>query len=908
MTNLRSGATHSEMRSGGLLATKLVAPLPRWRPVPRPRLVRLLEAGTRGPLTLVAAPPGAGKTILLASWMMGGHPPGPVAWVTVDRGDDNPTRFWAHVVAALRSSGAVPPDGLLAGLGPPPPAAAHGFLAALVNGLAELPGPVVLVLDDLHEATGPAVVAGLQFVLQHAPPQFRLVVATRADPPLSLHRLRVAGQLTEIRAAELAFIPAEAGELLAGLGVELPDVELETLWKRTEGWAAGLRLAALSLRGHPDPGRFVAEFAGDDHAVAGYLVDEVLARQAPEVQEFLLRTCVADRLCGGLADALTGRSDGERMLTLLEHDHAFTTGLGPGRSWYRYHPLFAELLRAELHHRRPEDVPELHRRAAAWHAANGLVEEAVDHALAGGDPDGAAGLLAAHGFAILLDGRAEILRKLLGRLPVRKLRADRGLAVVAGAGRLALGEVEEADAWLELVGADTASGTWQSSSEAAVSLAGLLRARLHGDIDGVVSAARQLLASPLGAEWGEGVAEADQRALVLSVLGAAELWSDRLDDAAGHLEMSQALAERGGREYLALEATGHLALLEGVRGRLARAHRLGREAADVAERRGWSANAPTACGELALAWVAYCRDDLAGALGALERAGRAARAGRDRPVVLAVVLAEARLAAGGSREDAVDGLARLRAALAVVAGWRLPRLLADAVRPAEARLLLAAGDETGVAGLLGGGDAGERPFAEAVVLARLQLARGDPAAAAGILAPLHGGQAPAPGTATLIEAWLLDAVAHRRLADHTAAAESLERALALAAPEGYPRMFVEGGAPVRALLADHLHHGTAHRALVEALLEGLRSHVTGPLASVGGGGSPSTLPVLVESLSEREHVVLRYLPSMLSAGEIAAELYVSVNTVKTHIKSIYRKLDANRRWDAVRRARQLHLL
>jgi len=892
----------TNLRSGNLLATKLVAPLPRWQPVSRPRLLRLLEAGTRGPLTVLAAPPGAGKTILLASWMMGGQPPGPVAWVTVDRGDHDPTRFWAHVVAALRSSGAVPPDGLLAGLGPPAPDATQEFLAALVNGLAELPGPVVLVLDDLHEATCPAVATGLQFVLRHAPPQLRLVLASRADPPLSLQRLSVAGQLTEIRAAELAFTPAEAGELLAGLGVGLPDGELETLCTRTEGWVAGLRLAALSLRDHPDPGRFVAEFAGDDHAVAGYLVEEVLARQPSEVQEFLLRTCVTDRLCGGLADALTDRRDGERMLALLEHDHAFTTGLGPGRAWYRYHPLFAELLRAELRHRLPGDIPELHRRAAAWHAANGLVEEAVDHALAGRDPDGAAGLLATHGFAILLDGQAETLRKLLGRLPVSKVRADRELALVAGAGRLALGELEEADAWLELAGAR------RPGSGAAGSLAGVLRARLRGDVDGVVSAAGPLLASPPEAGWGEGAVEADRRALVLSILGAAELWSARLDDAAAHLEESRALAEGGGREHLALVATGHMALLEAVRGRLARAHRLGREAAEVVERRGWSASAPAACGELALAWVAWCRDDLAGALGALERARRAARAGRDPPAVLAVALVEARLAASGSREDAGDGLARLRAALAEVAGWRLPRLLADAARSAEAGLLLAAGDETGVADLLGGGDAGERPVGEAVILARLQLARGDPGAAAGVLAPLHGGWAPAPCPATLIEAWLLDAVAHRRLADHTAAAESLERALALAAPEGYPRVFVEGGAPVRALLADHLHRGTAHRALAKALLEGLLSQMTGPVASVGGGSPPPTLPVLVESLSEREHVVLRYLPSMLSAGEIAAELYVSVNTVKTHIKSIYRKLDANRRWDAVRRARQLHLL
>ena len=433
MTNLRSGVTHAaDVRSGGLLATKLVPPLPRWQPVRRPRLLSLLEAGTCGPLTVLAAPAGAGKTMLLVSWVADGQPPGPVAWVTVDRGDEDPARFWAHVLAALREGGALPPEGLLAGLATPHRNVDQEFLAVLVNGLAELPGPVVLVLD-LQEATSPGVAAGLEFVLRHAPPQLRLVVAARADPPVSLHRLRVAGQLTEIRAAELAFTPDEAGELLAGVGVRLQDGQLQSLWERTEGWAAGLRLAALSLRDHPDAGRFVAEFAGDDRAVAAYLLEEVLARQPPEVQEFLLRTCVADRLCGGLADALTGRLDGERVLAMMEHHQVFTTGLGPSRSWYRYHPLFSELLRAELRHRWPGEVPELHRRAAAWHADNGLAEEAVHHTLAAGDLDGAAGLLAAHGFAMLLDGRAESLRELSGRLPVGGVQVDRELPLVAAA-------------------------------------------------------------------------------------------------------------------------------------------------------------------------------------------------------------------------------------------------------------------------------------------------------------------------------------------------------------------------------------------------------------------------------------------------------------------------------------------
>jgi LuxR family maltose regulon positive regulatory protein len=917
MTDVRSRALPPDEWPDGVLGTKLVVPLPRWQIVSRPRLLDLLDAGTQGPLTLLSASPGAGKTVLLASWVTAGHPPGPVAWVTVDPGDD-PSRFWAHVLAALQGTGAPPPEGLLAGLD-----WSRGFgerfLSLLVNGLAELAGQVVLVLDDLHEATDPAVATELRFLLRHAPPQLRLVVATRADPALPLHRLRVDGQLTEIRAAELAFTPTEAGELLAGIGVDLPDGAIESLWTRTEGWAAGLRLAGLSLRGHPEPDRFVADFAGDDRAVAGYLLQEVLARQPSEVQEFLLRTCVAERLCGSLADALTGGSDGERVLAWLERDHVFTTGLGPSRSWYRYHPLFAELLRAELRHSRLEEIPELHRRAAAWHAANGLVAEAVHYALAGGDADTAAGLLGAHWLAMLADGRAATLRDLLGRLPVDQLRADSELVMVAAVSRLALGELDHADTWLRLADDAEPPRARRPRSEATRSLARLLRARPNGDAGEALLAAGELLAPSGGRERLAG--EEDQRALVLFVLGATELWSVKLDDAAGHLEEGIAVAGRAGRDYLAFAATGQLALLEAVRGRLGRAERLGREAADLARRSGWSSSPEVACAELALAWVAYHRDDLAAALEALGRGARAAHAAHDQAVLLAVAIAEARLAANGAREDAVHGVACLRDALreSAAAGWWPPRLLTAAARPAEVRLLLASGDEAAAEALLGGDgtgpgtradsvEAAERPAVETVLLARLWLVRGDPAGAAGVLAPVLGNQVPVRSPSTLIEAWLLDAVAHRKLAEHEAAARSLERALDLAAPEGYRRVFVEGGGPVRALLADHLHRHTAQPMLVKTLLDGLLSQVTAPAAPLAAGSAAPATAAMVERLSEREQVVLRYLPSMLSAGEIAAELYVSVNTVKTHIKSIYRKLDTNRRWDAVRRARQLHLL
>jgi LuxR family transcriptional regulator, maltose regulon positive regulatory protein len=890
-----------------------MVPVPRWRPVARQRLFTLLDDGTQGPMTLLAAPAGYGKTLLLTAWATGGSggPPGPVAWVRVGPGDDHPPRFWAHVLAALDGAGVVRPDGLLAGLNPQLEIG-DGFMRAFVGGLSELDGPVVLILDDLHEATGQAVVGQLRFLLRHAPPQLRLVVATRADPPLALHRLRVAGQLSEIREAELAFTLEETRRLLEDHGVVLSAGELETLRRRTEGWAAGLRLAALSLRAHPRPERFVADLAGDDRAIAGYLVEEVLAAQPPELRAFLLRTSVAERLCGDLADALTGGSDGARVLARLEREHVFTSATGPNRTWYRYHPLFAELLRAELRYEHDAELPDLHRRAATWHAGNGQPVPAVRHALAAGDLDQAAALLAASWAPMLVEGQAAVLRELVSRLPGDRVRATPELAVVAALSRLALGELEEADAWLglalaseprfarEAAGPGGPSGppwTRHPLTGAALHLARLYRARLVGDAADAGPAARVLLARAGEAAAGDD----DQRTLAQALLGAAELWSGQLEDAAANLELARADAGRRGREVVALAATAHLALLEAVLGRLGRAGELGRLATEQARRVDWSASSQLACADLALAVCAYHRDDLVTAVAALDRA-TAAAAG-DRPVLLATAILAAWLAAGTGAGAAAAALARLDAAELATRG-RPPRLLRAAARAARAKLLAAAGDEAASATL---GPADEpRPPVEAVVSARLQLAGGDPAAAARTLAPLlAGGPGPAaPELPLAIEAHLADALASQELADRGAALRSLRSALDLAAPEGYRRVFVEGGMPVRVLLTDHLHWDGTHYQLVASLLERLRAVADADQP----GGRPEAPVPLVVPLSEREQVVLRYLSSRLSAGEIADELYVSLNTVKTHIKSIYRKLDTNRRWDAVKRARQLQLL
>src|SRR5215218_4515875 len=345
----RPGQRPTTEGSLDLLATKLSPPRTSLRQVPRPRLFDLLNAGTQQRLTLVSAPAGAGKTTVLASWSSSRQPPGPVAWLSLDAGDNEAGRFWAYAVEALCQSGAVPGDNVLRGLATLP-GTEKRFPSLLVSGLAQLPTPVVLVLDDLQDITDASVLRGMEFLLRHAPPQLRLVLATRADPPLPLQRLRISGQLVQVRAADLAFTVAEVAQLLATCEDQprFSQDDLALLQARTEGWAAGLRLAALSLAGQPDPHRFVTEFAGDDKSVADYLTGEVLDRQPEELRSFLLRTCIVDELNGDLADTLTGGRDGESMLAGLERANGFVVGVGSRRSAYRYHPLFAELLRYEL--------------------------------------------------------------------------------------------------------------------------------------------------------------------------------------------------------------------------------------------------------------------------------------------------------------------------------------------------------------------------------------------------------------------------------------------------------------------------------------------------------------------------------------------------------------------------------
>jgi LuxR family transcriptional regulator, maltose regulon positive regulatory protein len=878
-----------------LLATKLTRPRTSLPQVGRPRLSALLNAGTQQLLTLVSAPAGAGKTTLLASWSSSRQPPGPVAWLSLDAGDNEAGRFWAYLVAALCQSGAVPRDSVLRGLAPLP-GSEKRFLPLLVSGLAELPAPVVLVLDDLQDITGATVLQGLEFLLRHAPSQLRLVLATRVDPALSLQRLRLSGQLVQVRAADLAFTVAEVGGLLATCEDQPPlsEGDLALLQARTEGWAAGLRLAALSLKGQPDPHRFVTEFAGDDKSVADYLTMEVLDQQPKELRSFLLRTCIVDELNGDLADALTGGHGGEAMLARLERANGFVTTVGSGRSAYRYHQLFAELLRYELRRQAPAQVGKLHRRASGWYAARGLTVHAIQQALMAKDWRRAADLMERHGPSLILGGEAGTLHELVGRLPAELVQPDPELAFLGAADQIVRGDPDAAAAHLLAASqqAELLSKERRGRFALLLAIVNTAQAWQVGDLDLVLVAGEEALA--LHSQVANGGDDA-ARAIMLSIVGAAALWAGHLDGAELHLREGLSVALRAGLASQQFECLGQLALVHAMRGELNEAMLCGANAAEVAADQSWSSSVLGAGGYLALAWVHYYRDDLGEATRYADMAAAASGVGW-QPMTLGIAILRARLQrARGDLAGSLDTVAAVRRELTGARGsaylWRW--LLVT-----EAELRSAAGQSQSASAIRKSLDErGPLADGEAVVLARLHLAEGDPAAAAAILAVLDG-SAPDGFMVVPAEVSLLDAVASDALADHDRAAMSLERALSLAEHGGLRRSFLDVGAPARSLLARYRRRVPTSWSYLDELLQ----------ASAESADVTVAAPRLIEHLTEREHTVLRYLPSLMTYEEIATDLYVSLNTVKTHAYGIFRKLGVTGRRQAVRTARELHLL
>jgi len=880
--------------------------------------------GTAGRVIEVSAPPGSGKTVLLRSWLDGPNLAGRAAWVPVQSGERDPQRFWIAVADALRAT--TPGSALVRPLTTAPDLDGWSIVERLLEDLGGLADQVWLVIDDAHELASTEALRQLELLVLRAPPQLRFVLATRHDLRLPLHRLRLEGELTEIRAADLRFTAAESRALFDGAGVQLPDALLALLNQRAEGWAAGLRLAALSLARHPDPERFAAEFSGTERTVAEYLLAEVLERQSEPVRRLLLRTSVLDRVSGELADLLTGGSGGERVLQDLEQAGAFVVSLDAARSWFRYHQMFADLLRLELRRTAPTELPGLHAAAAGWYAEHRLPVEAVQHAQAAQDWDLAARLLADHWVTLVLDGQTGTAREVLAAFPGGPAAADPELNALMAFDELRRGSLPEAERYLELAvrGLEAGPGSLPLSRPAersrrmqvVLAVVRLSLARRRGDLPTVEEEVHRLLDPAETADAAQlGLGE-ELRALVLINLGIAEVWAGRLEDADRHLEQAVALARHIGRPYLELIGLAHWAQVVSWRSFPLGAER-GREAIELAERHGWTDEPLAGVAYLAFGMAMITQGRLSEGERSLELAERALRSELEPAAGMRLHYSRGLLEwLKGHHDAAVDALRTAeRLADLLVSRHTLDTRLRSHRLQALARM----GETQRVEQAIASMDDRDResgPMRNA--LAVLRLAQGDPKAATIALAPVLDGSVPlANAHLWVVQAFLLEAIARDGLGESGAAGRSLERALESAVHQNlvFPFLFT----PAPELLERHGRNGTAHAAFLAVILASLEGLPAG--GSAGSGRPPSVqriagrlgemVPAQVrsyEALSEAETRVLRYLPTNLTAPEIADQLYLSVNTVRTHTRHVYEKLGAHGRRDAVERARALGLL
>ena len=864
--------------------------------VSRPGLFRRLTQAQR--VVQLSAPPGSGKTVLLRSWIAGAGLAECTAWVSVPGEECDPQRLWISVVGALRDTAAG--SALVRGLTAAPDLDGWTVVERLLEDLASLEDRIWLVLDDVHELGSAEALRQLELLIMRAPAALRFVLATRHDLRLGLHRLRLAGELTEIRTADLRFSPTEARTLLGSAGVPLSDAALALLYDRTEGWAAGLRLAALSLAGHSDPDRFAAEFGGSERTVAEYLVAEVLEQQSDEARRLLLRTSMLERVNGELADLLTGGSGGERVLQQLEEAGAFVVSLDARRSWFRYHQLFADLLQLELRGSAAGELPALHEAAAGWYAAHGYSVEAVRHAQAAGNWVLAARLLSDHWISLGLAGLGGTAHELLARFPADVITADAELAARAAGDQLARGSFEEAERYLALATQrlESLPPGRRGRPQVVVAVVRMRLARQRGDLPAVAEEAQRLLAPAVATDLAEPRLGGDLRALALINLGIAEVWSGRFDDADRHLEDGTALAREIGRPYLEVTGLAHWAQLLSWRSFPLGTQR-SLQAIELAKEHGWADEPVTGVAYLDLGVAMVAQGRLEEAERALGRAERTVRAEVEPAAGMRLHYGRGMLEFVSGRLDAA--LRAFRTAERVAKSLVTPHTLAMRGRSHLLQTLVRMGETARVEQALADMDAPERERAEIrIAEASLRLAQGDPKAATAVLAPVIDGSAPLTNAHLWdIQGSLLQAISCDALGDAGGASRALERALDHAEPERLLFPFLYDPAPE--LLDRHRRGGTTHAPLIAEILNGLAGREPG---SPTAGSSPR----LTEPLSQAESRVLRYLPTKLSAPEIADELYLSVNTVKTHMRHLYDKLGAHRRHEAVEQARALGLL
>lgn len=915
-----------------LLETKLY--LPRWRPglVSRPRLVEQLDQGRSRKLTLLSAPPGFGKTTLLAEWLAPTPARGhgrerPAAWLSLDRTDNDPTLFWTYLITALRQIAPRVGETALSMLRAPQPPPIEPILTTLINELAAIPDPFALILDDLHLIDAPPIHAALAFLLDHLPPPMHLVVASRSDPPFPLPRLRSRGESTELRAADLRFTPDEAAAFLTGaMGLNLSANDVATLEARTEGWIAGLQLAALSLQRRDDVPDFIKSFAGDDRHVVEFLVSEVLERQPAPVRTFLLQTSLLDRLSGPLCDAVTGRADGTDTLASLERANLFVVPLDDKRRWYRYHHLFADVLQAHALAEQPAQIPARHRRASAWYEANGLRPDAIRHALAAADFARAADLVELAALPMLGSSREETLRGWLTALPDDAVRARPVLSVYfayasfAHAGlEAAAARLRDAEHWLDPgapVGDPPAapSGPMVVVDDAAFrALPGTIavaRAYLAGaveDLPGMVASARRAL---------DLLPEDDDlwRGAAAALLGIGAWTSGDLDAAFRSYSEGRTRLQRAGITQFQIVGVYILADIRIAQGRLRDAERIYRQSLRLATEQGdpvWG----TADLHVGLSELHFERDEPDAAADRLRQSrALGEHAGlhdtRHRWYVAMARLTEAQ----GDLAGALDLLAEAERQFVPSADPDLRPIAAQ-----RARLWVAHGQLAAAAAWVRDrnlsihDDLSYRREFDHITLARILIDRSAPAPdghspteAIGLLDRLLHAAVAGARTGSVIEILILLARAHAARGDLPQAIPPLERALALAEPENYVRLFVAEGAPIRTLLR-HLAAGGPAPDYTRRLLAAFDRPPRPAPTHVPAPTHPAPT-ALTDPLTKRELEILRLIAAGMRNQDIADHLFISLSTVKRHIANTYGKLGVGHRTAATARATELNLL
>lgn len=910
-----------------VLITKLYIPPPKAKAVARPRLVERLEEGLHRTLTLVSAPAGFGKTTLVSEWVANcGRP---VAWLSLDDADSDPARFLAYMLSAIQTVTPNIGEGLFALLHSPQPPPTESILTVLLNEIAALPDEIVLVLDDYHAIDAKPVDDALTFLIEHLPPQLHLVITSREDPQLPLARLRARGQLTELRAADLRFTPLEAAEFLNPvMGLNLSAAAIAALEDRTEGWIAGLQLAAISMQGHQDTTSFIQSFTGSHRFVMDYLVDEVLHQQPVRVQAFLLRTSILERLCGPLCDAVLRdpSGSGQETLEYLERANLFLVPLDNERRWYRYHHLFAELLRQRLQHGTASstgdsvgEVAGLHARASEWYEQNGLRTDAVRHALAADDFERAASLIELSAVGMLGSSQEDTLYGWLTALPDDVVRARPVLSVnyaFAAFSREGMEAAEarlrDAERWLDTATVsdlvDRPPGDMVVVDEAGfrslpgtIAVARAYRAGALGDIAGIVTYARKALDLLPEDELWRGAAAA--------ILGIG-LWTHGdLEPAYRSFAEGKALFEKAGLNQFQFSGVHILADIRIAQGRLNEAERIYEQALRLATEQGapvWG----TADLHVGLSELRYERNDLEVATRRLWQARELGEhAGMpDTRHRWYVAMARIRLAQGdldgaldlldeAERQYVIgpDPVARPISALKTQV-WLAQDRLADAQAWVRERNLSVDDDLAYL-----------REF-EHLTLTRVLIARyvKEPdersiiAAVAFLERLLHAADA-GERTGSVIEILVLQAIAHQAQGNIPRALGSLERALTLAEPEGYVRVFVDEGPPMARLLADAFAQGLL-RDYSGQLLVAFDAETVRTTSNL-----PAARP-LAEPLSPREMDVLRLIAEGRSNREIGERLYLALDTVKGHNRKLFGKLGVRSRTEAIARALELGLL